>query len=287
MRLPVFVRSLLLDERLNVKIADFGLSNIMTDGDFLKTSCGSPNYAAPEVISGKLYAGPEIDIWSCGVILYVMLCGRLPFDDEYIPTLFKKINSGQYHLPSHLSEDARYLLSRMLVVDPVRRITINEIRQLPWFNQNLPHYLQPLPSTPLLEKPDSLSTGDLNAMLAAADAQSNDGDGPVSDTPQKVAEARGLFWSHDLGLVEPSIVEGLAEKMAGFTREEVWDAIKRDGDNQIKVAYQLVRDHKRMLQDSDQNGDEADQQVMESFLASSPPPWNAGLEHVSLIGTSV
>ncbi|KAJ2958630.1 hypothetical protein NQZ79_g5815 [Umbelopsis isabellina] len=87
--------NLLLDDNNNVKIADFGLSNIMTDGDFLKTSCGSPNYAAPEVISGKLYAGPEVDVWSCGVILYVMLCGRLPFDDEYIPTLFKKIN-GKY-----------------------------------------------------------------------------------------------------------------------------------------------------------------------------------------------
>ena len=81
--------NLLLDHALNVKIADFGLSNVMRDGDFLKTSCGSPNYAAPEVISGKLYAGPEIDIWSCGVILYVMLCGRLPFDDDHIPLLFK------------------------------------------------------------------------------------------------------------------------------------------------------------------------------------------------------
>ncbi|KAI7548805.1 Pkinase-domain-containing protein, partial [Hortaea werneckii] len=80
--------NLLLDENLNVKIADFGLSNIMTDGNFLKTSCGSPNYAAPEVISGKLYAGPEVDVWSCGVILYVLLVGRLPFDDEYIPALF-------------------------------------------------------------------------------------------------------------------------------------------------------------------------------------------------------
>ena len=73
----------------NVKIADFGLSNIMTDGTFLKTSCGSPNYAAPEVISGMLYAGPEVDIWSTGVILYVLLCGKLPFDDDYVPCVIR------------------------------------------------------------------------------------------------------------------------------------------------------------------------------------------------------
>ena len=71
--------NLLLDEYNNIKIADFGLSNIRKDGYFLKTSCGSPNYAAPEVIQDKLYCGPEIDIWSCGVILYALLCGNLPF----------------------------------------------------------------------------------------------------------------------------------------------------------------------------------------------------------------
>eukprot|EP00047_Mylnosiga_fluctuans_P004714 m.236127 g.236127 ORF g.236127 m.236127 type:complete len:242 (-) comp12931_c0_seq1:891-1616(-) len=91
--------NLLLDSKGNVKIADFGLSNIMRDGDFLKTSCGSPNYAAPEVISGQLYAGPEVDVWSCGVILYVLLCGKLPFDDEHVQHLFKKIKGGIYSLP--------------------------------------------------------------------------------------------------------------------------------------------------------------------------------------------
>lgn len=75
--------NLLLDTNMNVRIADFGLSNMMADGEFLRTSCGSPNYAAPEVISGKLYAGPEIDVWSCGVILYALVCGVLPFDDDY------------------------------------------------------------------------------------------------------------------------------------------------------------------------------------------------------------
>lgn len=120
--------NLLLDADNNVKIADFGLSNLMEDGDFLRTSCGSPNYAAPEVISGSLYAGPEVDVWSCGVILYALLCGSLPFDDESIPNLFRKIRGGMYSLPSHLSEMARDLIPRMLVVDPMKRITIPEIR---------------------------------------------------------------------------------------------------------------------------------------------------------------
>jgi 5'-AMP-activated protein kinase catalytic alpha subunit len=133
--------NLLLDTHSNVKIADFGLSNVMRDGHFLKTSCGSPNYAAPEVISGKLYAGPEVDVWSCGVILYALLCGSLPFDDENIPNLFKKIKGGIYNLPSHLSPGARDLIPRMLLVDPLKRITIPEIRQHPWFTVHLPRYL--------------------------------------------------------------------------------------------------------------------------------------------------
>ncbi|KAK1302337.1 SNF1-related protein kinase catalytic subunit alpha KIN10 [Acorus calamus] len=140
--------NLLLDSKRNVKIADFGLSNIMRDGHFLKTSCGSPNYAAPEVISGKLYAGPEVDVWSCGVILYALLCGTLPFDDENIPNLFKKIKGGIYTLPSHLSPGTRDLIPRMLVVDPMKRITIPEIRQHPWFQAHLPRYLAvPPPDT--------------------------------------------------------------------------------------------------------------------------------------------
>eukprot|EP00043_Microstomoeca_roanoka_P005124 m.53730 g.53730 ORF g.53730 m.53730 type:complete len:497 (-) comp12819_c1_seq1:195-1685(-) len=130
--------NLLLDEDRNVKIADFGLSNIMTDGDFLKTSCGSPNYASPEVISGKLYVGPEVDVWSCGVILYVLLCGKLPFHDNYVPRLFKKILSGEYRRPEHISPEARDLLEKMLVVDPLHRITVDQIKEHAWFIKDLP-----------------------------------------------------------------------------------------------------------------------------------------------------
>ncbi|XP_061191502.1 5'-AMP-activated protein kinase catalytic subunit alpha-2-like isoform X9 [Saccostrea echinata] len=137
--------NLLLDSNLNVKIADFGLSNMMHDGEFLRTSCGSPNYAAPEVISGKLYAGPEVDIWSCGVILYALLCGTLPFDDEHVPTLFRKIKSGIFAVPDYLNKEVVSLLCMMLQVDPLKRATISQIREHEWFQKDLPSYLFPSP----------------------------------------------------------------------------------------------------------------------------------------------
>lgn len=138
--------NLLLDQNLNVKIADFGLSNMMMDGEFLRTSCGSPNYAAPEVISGKLYAGPEVDIWSCGVILYALLCGTLPFDDEHVPTLFRKIKSGIFPIPDYLNKSVVNLLVYMLQVDPMKRATMDDIKNHDWFKRELPAYLFPSPN---------------------------------------------------------------------------------------------------------------------------------------------
>ncbi|RNF00472.1 putative protein kinase [Trypanosoma conorhini] len=130
--------NILLGPGLQVKLIDFGLANIMKDGEFLATSCGSPNYAAPEVISGKLYFGPEVDVWSCGVILYAMLCGYLPFDEDNIPLLFSKIKKGRYTIPRHVSHGARELIEQILVVDPLMRLTIPQIRDNVWFNVHLP-----------------------------------------------------------------------------------------------------------------------------------------------------
>uniref|UniRef100_A0A674EXK9 5'-AMP-activated protein kinase catalytic subunit alpha-1 n=1 Tax=Salmo trutta TaxID=8032 RepID=A0A674EXK9_SALTR len=135
--------NVLLDAQMNAKIADFGLSNMMSDGEFLRTSCGSPNYAAPEVISGRLYAGPEVDIWSSGVILYALLCGTLPFDDDHVPTLFKKICDGIFFTPQYLNPSVASLLKHMLQVDPMKRATIKEIREDEWFKEELPKYLFP------------------------------------------------------------------------------------------------------------------------------------------------
>ncbi len=133
--------NLLLDGNGNVKIADFGLSNIMEDGAFLSTSCGSPNYAAPEVISGQMYSGQEIDIWSCGVILYALVVGKLPFDEDYIPTLFQKIRGGIYHVPNFVPTPCTDLIARLLDVNPISRITVAEVKRHPWFIVNLPQYL--------------------------------------------------------------------------------------------------------------------------------------------------
>lgn len=114
----------------------------MKDGCLLKTSCGSPNYAAPEVISGQFYGGPEVDIWSCGVILYALLCGCLPFDDESIRVLFQKIKAGNYSIPMYLSRRSILIIGSLLQVDPNKRATIPEIRKNQWFLQNLPEYLK-------------------------------------------------------------------------------------------------------------------------------------------------
>ncbi len=106
--------NLLFDQDMNLKIADFGLCNLIKDGLPLKTSCGSPNYAAPEVITASLYDGKEVDIWSCGVILYAMLCGQLPFDEEQMPNLFTRIKKSSFYMPNFISEAGQDLINRLL-----------------------------------------------------------------------------------------------------------------------------------------------------------------------------
>ena len=237
--------NLLLDDQLNVKIADFGLSNIMTDGNFLKTSCGSPNYAAPEVISGKLYAGPEVDVWSCGVILYVLLVGRLPFDDEYIPALFKKIAQGNYMMPNYLSSGAMRLIKRMLQVNPVNRITIQEIRQDPWFTKDLAEYLQ----SPV---EDFLDTGvDPNKAI----------------DPHALAKGKPAVVREQL---HESVVGKLGKTM-GYAPRDVQEALSKDEPSAIKDAYLIVRENQLMKTNPSLAQDQP------AFMAQSPPAFNPTL----------
>ena len=235
--------NLLLDEQLHVKIADFGLSNIMTDGNFLKTSCGSPNYAAPEVISGKLYAGPEVDVWSCGVILYVLLVGRLPFDDEYIPALFKKIAQGSYSIPSYLSPGAVRLIKKMLQTSPVHRITVQEIRQDAWFMKDLPTYLAPTVE-------EFLDTG----------VDPNKAIDPHSLAPNKPPQVQEQ--------IHESVVGKLGKTM-GYGRDDVHQALAVDEPNAIKDAYLIVRENQIMKHTPALTEDPK----FQPFLAQSPPTY--------------
>lgn len=107
-----------------IKIADWGMAAFAPPSLQLETSCGSPHYASPEIVNGERYQGNATDIWSCGVILYALLTGRLPFDDKNIKTLLAKVKSGKFDMPAWLHPPARDLLSRMLVVDSSKRITV-------------------------------------------------------------------------------------------------------------------------------------------------------------------
>lgn len=126
--------NMLIDFDGSIKLVDFGLSNTYRSNELLKTACGSPCYAAPEMISGKRYNGTQVDIWSCGVILFALVSGYLPFEDPDTGKLYKKILSANYDLPEHVSEEASDLIKQILQTDPAKRITIAEIRKHKWFN---------------------------------------------------------------------------------------------------------------------------------------------------------
>ena len=131
---------LLNKQKTILKLVDFGLSNSYKHGDLLKTACGSPCYAAPEMISGKEYDGLYSDLWSCGVVLYCMLVGKLPFDDEDIKVLYQNIKSAKYYLPPFLSKNSQDLIKRILTTNPKKRISLEEIKKHPFFliGENIP-----------------------------------------------------------------------------------------------------------------------------------------------------
>ncbi|XP_064420886.1 MAP/microtubule affinity-regulating kinase 3a isoform X10 [Latimeria chalumnae] len=126
--------NLLLDADMNIKIADFGFSNEFTVGNKLDTFCGSPPYAAPELFQGKKYDGPEVDVWSLGVILYTLVSGSLPFDGQNLKELRERVLRGKYRIPFYMSTDCENLLKRFLVLNPVKRGTLEQIMKDRWIN---------------------------------------------------------------------------------------------------------------------------------------------------------
>lgn len=131
--------NLLLDSQANLKISDFGLSALpqqtRADG-LLHTTCGTPNYVAPEVLGSRGYTGSVADVWSCGVICFVLMAGFLPFDEPDLPTLYRKVNDAEFSFPTWFSPGAKSLIHKILEPDPQKRVTISNIRNDDWFKRN-------------------------------------------------------------------------------------------------------------------------------------------------------
>ncbi|GAA6059603.1 hypothetical protein JCM10212_005102 [Sporobolomyces blumeae] len=126
------IENILISKTGNIKIIDFGLSNLYSPISHLSTFCGSLYFAAPELLNAKPYTGPEVDVWSFGIVLYVLVCGKVPFDDQSMPALHAKIKRGQVEYPTWLSAECKHLLSRMLVTVPSQRASLQEVLNHPW-----------------------------------------------------------------------------------------------------------------------------------------------------------
>ncbi|XP_059387720.1 serine/threonine-protein kinase BRSK2-like isoform X2 [Carassius carassius] len=139
--------NLLLDERNNIRIADFGMASLQVGDSLLETSCGSPHYACPEVIRGEKYDGRRADVWSCGVILFALLVGALPFDHDNLRQLLEKVKSGVFHMPHFIPPDCQALLRAMIEVNPEKRVTLEAIQKHAWYQagRNEPCPEQPPP----------------------------------------------------------------------------------------------------------------------------------------------
>lgn len=164
------LENIILDEKGNAKIADFGLSNVYDERHFLSTFCGSPLYASPEIVKGTPYYGPEVDCWSLGVLLYTLVYGAMPFDGSNFKRLVRQISEGDYYEPKRKS-DASGLIRRLLTVDPAKRATVVDICQDRWVNQGFDHSL-----LQLAEDMSNLTPVRLDLLLALA---------PVSPTPEE------------------------------------------------------------------------------------------------------
>ncbi|KAI9506715.1 kinase-like domain-containing protein, partial [Coemansia spiralis] len=130
------LENVMLDHENRVHIIDFGFANTFEWDKQLDTFCGSPFYAAPEMVGSIKYTGPEVDIWSMGIILFFLLCGRTPFEGEKLVEIYAKISRGKFTLPPYLSKEAQHLLQQMLTVNPKLRITMKGIIDHPWTNKD-------------------------------------------------------------------------------------------------------------------------------------------------------
>ncbi|KAJ1402026.1 Serine/threonine-protein kinase, active site [Sesbania bispinosa] len=224
--------NLLLDADGVLKVSDFGLSalpqQVREDG-LLHTKCGTPNYVAPEVIHDKGYDGAKADLWSCGVILFVLMSGYLPFDDNNLVALYKKISKAEFTCPSWFSSSAKKLIKRILDPNPATRITIAEVIENEWFKKG---YVLP----PRFSEAN-VSLDDVNAIFSKADDSQNliverREEGPVAPMTMNAFEL--IFKSQGLNL------GNLFGKQMGLVKRETRFTSKCSTDEIISKIEQAA-----------------------------------------------
>ncbi|XP_060636440.1 serine/threonine-protein kinase BRSK1 isoform X4 [Anolis sagrei] len=196
--------NLLLDEKNNIRIADFGMASLQVGDSLLETSCGSPHYACPEVIKGEKYDGRRADMWSCGVILFALLVGALPFDDDNLRQLLEKVKRGIFHMPHFIPPDCQNLLRGMIEVEPEKRLSLEQIQKHPWFlgGKNEPEPEQPIPRKVAIRRIQSVSE------------------------------------------LDPDVLESMHSLGCFRDKNKLKQELQNDGENQEKMIYYLLLDRK-------------------------------------------
>jgi serine/threonine protein kinase len=228
--------NLLLDgTKRIVKVADFGMAALQPSEKMLETSCGSPHYASPEIVSGKSYKGTASDIWSCGIILFALLCGRLPFDDPNIQKLLGKVRLGKFDMPDYLEKSAKDLIWRMLTVNPDERIKMRDIMRHPWFTDN----------------------GTLSA------------NNPVSTDLDRIAEDE-----MDLQNLDLDILSNLKTLWPEYSQQDLVNQLTSKGPNWQKTFYSLLVQHRENYSGDDEDDDD-DMDAQEVLPSTSPAKGNS------------
>lgn len=200
--------NLLLDGQLNVKLADFGMAALESNGKLLETSCGSPHYAAPEIVSGFKYHGAASDVWSCGVILFALLTGRLPFDDDNIRNLLLKVQAGKFEMPTDISPEAQDLIARMLTADPSQRIKTDRILKHPLLAK------YPIPNEDLISEKSLPHPATAYKSL-----------GSVRNIDKQILSNLSILWQNR-------------------SEQEIIDCLLKNGSNPEKTFYALLMRYK-------------------------------------------
>ncbi|KAK8477043.1 hypothetical protein V6N13_078920 [Hibiscus sabdariffa] len=241
------LENVLIDANGNIKISDFGLSALprhLREDGLLHTTCGSPNYVAPEILANRGYNGAASDIWSCGVILYVILTGYLPFDDRNLAVLYQKVCKGDTQIPKWLSSGARNMIKRILDPNPDTRITMAEIKNDKWFKQDY------TPAVPDDEEEDTYIDDEAFSMSEVAY------DGSMSpESPTRINAFQLIGMSSFLDLSGFFEEEDVSERKIRFTsNHSAKDLLARIQDIVTEMGFRIQIKNRRLKATRDHRG---------------------------------